>query len=49
VIQDDFDDPDPDPDNHNADAKLFVWTAPAAAILKKVRRGRQALESVHQA
>ena len=32
---------------HNADPKPFVWTAPAASILKKVRRGRQALELVH--
>jgi transposase len=34
-------------DNHNADPKPFVWTASAASILEKVRRGRQALESVH--
>jgi len=27
--------------------KPFVWTAQAADILKKVARGRQALESVH--
>jgi transposase len=32
---------------HNADPKPFVWTAPAASILKKVRRGRQALELLH--
>ena len=32
---------------HNADPKPFVWTASAAAILEKVRRGRQALELVH--
>jgi len=32
---------------HNADPKPFVWTAPAAEILKKVARGRQTLESVH--
>jgi transposase len=34
-------------DHHNADPKPFVWTASAAAILEKVARGRQALESVH--
>jgi transposase len=34
-------------DNHNADPKPFVWTASAASILEKVRRGRQALESEH--
>jgi transposase len=34
-------------DNHNADPKPFVWTASATAILEKVARGRQALESVH--
>jgi len=33
--------------HHNLDPKPFVWTASAAAILEKVRRGRQALESVH--
>jgi hypothetical protein len=33
--------------HHNADPKPFVWTASAAAILEKVARGRQALESVH--
>jgi transposase len=32
---------------HNADPKPFVWTASAASILEKVRRGRQALELVH--
>jgi transposase len=34
-------------EHHNAHAKPFVWTASAAAILEKVARGRQALESVH--
>src|SRR3712207_6278688 len=34
-------------DQHNADPKPFVWTASAAAILEKVARGRQALESLH--
>jgi transposase len=34
-------------EQHNAEAKPFVWTAPAAAILEKVARGRLALESVH--
>jgi transposase len=34
-------------DHHNADPKPFVWTAPAADILTKVARGRQALESLH--
>jgi hypothetical protein len=33
--------------HHNADPKPFAWTASAAAILEKVARGRQALESVH--
>jgi len=33
--------------HHNADPKPFVWTAPAADILKKVARGRQTLESAH--
>ena len=32
---------------YNADPKPFVWTASAASILEKVRRGRQALELVH--
>ena len=31
-------------DQHNADAKPFIWTAPAADILEKVARGRRALE-----
>jgi transposase len=34
-------------EHHNADPKPFVWTASAPEILKKVARGRQALESVH--
>ena len=34
-------------DQHNADPKPFVWTASAAAILEKVARGRQTLESLH--
>jgi transposase len=34
-------------EQHNAEPKPFVWTAPAADILEKVARGRQALESVH--
>ena len=32
---------------HNSEPRPFVWTAPAADILQKVARGRQALESVH--
>ncbi len=34
-------------EHHNADPEPFVWTASAPDILKKVARGRQALESVH--
>jgi transposase len=34
-------------DHHNANPKPFTWTASAAAILEKVARGRQVLESVH--
>jgi transposase len=34
-------------EHHNANPKPFVWTASAAEILKKVARGRQALESEH--
>ena len=34
-------------EHHNADPKPFIWTAPAASILEKVARGRQALESLH--
>ena len=33
--------------DHNERAKPFVWTANPAAILEKVRRGKQALESQH--
>jgi transposase len=31
--------------HHNANPKPFVWTASAVHILKKVARGRRALES----
>jgi len=34
-------------DHHNADPKPFIWTASTTAILEKVARGRQVLESVH--
>jgi hypothetical protein len=34
-------------DRHNADPKPFVWTASASAILEKVARAKQALESQH--
>ncbi len=34
-------------EHHNDDPRPFIWTAPAADILKKVARGRQVLESVH--
>ena len=34
-------------DQHNADPKPFVWTATAPAILNKVARAKQALESQH--
>jgi len=34
-------------EHYNAHPKPFVWTASATAILEKVARGRQALESVH--
>src|SRR5277367_5083111 len=33
-------------DNHNANPQPFTWTASATDILKKVARGREALESV---
>ena len=33
--------------DHNQRAKPFVWTAEPTAILEKVRRGKQALESQH--
>ena len=34
-------------DHYNANPKPFIWTASATAILKKVARGKQALESLH--
>jgi transposase len=34
-------------ENHNANPKPFVWTATANAILSKVARAKQALESQH--
>ena len=34
-------------EHHNANPKPFIWTASAADILRKVARGRQALESQH--
>jgi transposase len=34
-------------DHQNADPKPFVWTATATAVLEKVARGRQVLESAH--
>jgi transposase len=34
-------------EHHNDNPRRFIWTAPAADILKKVARGRQVLESVH--
>lgn len=34
-------------EHHNADPKPFTWTASAVAILEKVARGRQVLESQH--
>jgi hypothetical protein len=34
-------------ETHNADPRPFVWTASATAILEKVARGRQTLESAH--
>jgi transposase len=34
-------------EHHNADPRPFVWTAPASAILEKVARAKQALESQH--
>ncbi len=34
-------------EHHNANPKPFVWTVKATAILEKVARGRQALESEH--
>src|SRR5882672_4445197 len=35
------------PAETNADPKPFTWTADPDAIIKKVRRGKQALESIH--
>ena len=32
---------------HNQDPKPFVWTADPDAIIEKVRRGNQMLESIH--
>jgi hypothetical protein len=32
----------------NQDPKPFTWTANPDAIIEKVRRGKQALESIHQ-
>jgi len=34
-------------EHHNADPTPFVWTASASSIIKKVNRGKQALESEH--
>jgi transposase len=34
-------------EHHNADPKPFVWTASASAILEKVARAKQVLESLH--
>ncbi len=34
-------------EHHNDNLRPFIWTAPAADILKKVARGRQVLESAH--
>ena len=34
-------------DQHNADPKSFVWAASASAIIEKVNRGKQVLESLH--
>ena len=36
-----------DLEHHSADPKPFVWTASASAILEKVARAKQALESQH--
>jgi hypothetical protein len=33
--------------NANANPKPFVWTADPDAIIEKVRRGKQLLESIH--
>jgi transposase len=34
-------------EEHNAEPKPFVWTADPEAIVEKVRRGKQVLESIH--
>ena len=34
---------------HNADPKPFIWTATAADILEKVKRGRAKLDKVQSA
>lgn len=34
-------------EQHNAAPKPFIWTAPAHAILEKVARAKQAMESIH--
>ena len=34
-------------DAHQTDPKPFVWTADPDAIIEKVRRGKQTLESIH--
>jgi hypothetical protein len=34
-------------DEHNESPKPFVWTADPHAIIEKVRRRKQALESIH--
>ena len=34
-------------EQHNADPTPFIWTASASSIVKKVNRGKQALESQH--
>jgi hypothetical protein len=34
-------------EQHNAEPKPFVWIATASAILGKVARAKQALESLH--
>ena len=36
-----------DLEHHSTDPKPFVWTASASAILEKVARAKQALESQH--
>ena len=34
-------------DEHNENPKPFVWAADPHAIIEKVRRGKQVLESIH--